>query len=179
MLNNYILFLHWQLPVATYVLSCLCIPVSNAVVEWVFSHVTSVFKMKKVVILNVFKAGMNVVSFCLFFELCSSCFHQPSSNSAIRAPRVSPESSTTIYIGERELACFACLFHYPQSHIFKLLTRDLFFGPCHCSYIVVPCLAFRVHVAGVEFISAPQHGTSCDSAVGFTTRRMKLEDDND
>jgi len=56
-LNNSILFLHWQhqwhpyttenLLVATYALSCLCIPVSNAVVEWVFSHVTSVFKMWK------------------------------------------------------------------------------------------------------------------------------------
>jgi len=31
----------------------------------------------------------------------------------------------------------------------------------------------------VEFVSAPQHGTSCDSAVGFTTSRTKLEDDND
>jgi len=33
--------------VDAYALSCLCIPVSNAVVEWVFSHVTSVFKMWK------------------------------------------------------------------------------------------------------------------------------------
>jgi len=31
--------------VATYALSCLYIPVSNAVAERVFSHVTSVFKM--------------------------------------------------------------------------------------------------------------------------------------
>jgi len=37
-----------NLLVATYVLSCLCIPVSNADVEWVlFSHVTSVFYMWK------------------------------------------------------------------------------------------------------------------------------------
>jgi len=28
-------------------LSCLCIPLSNAVVEWVFNHATSVFKMWK------------------------------------------------------------------------------------------------------------------------------------
>jgi len=26
--------------------------------------------------------------------------------------------------------------------------RALFFGPCHCSYIFVPCLVFRVRVAG-------------------------------
>ena len=31
----------------------------------------------------------------------------------------------------------------------------------------------------VEFVSAPQHGTSCGSAVGFTTSRTKLEGDND
>jgi len=31
----------------------------------------------------------------------------------------------------------------------------------------------------VEFVSAAQHGTSCDSAVRFTTSRTKLEDDND
>jgi len=45
-------------------LSCLCIPVSNAVVEWVFSRVTFVFKMWKSVILNVDKTGINTVS-CL------------------------------------------------------------------------------------------------------------------
>ena len=32
---------------ATYALSCLCIPVSNTVVEWAFSHDTSVLKMWK------------------------------------------------------------------------------------------------------------------------------------
>ena len=36
-----------SLLVATYALFCLCIPVSNVVVESVFSHVTSVFKMWK------------------------------------------------------------------------------------------------------------------------------------
>ena len=54
-LNSYIYFcianttdiLVDNLLVATYALSCLCIPVSNAVVEWVFSNVTSVFKMWK------------------------------------------------------------------------------------------------------------------------------------
>jgi len=28
------------------------------------------------------------------------------------------------------------------------LTRAVCIGPCHCSYVFVPCLAFRVHVAG-------------------------------
>ena len=45
------------------------------------------------------------------------------------------------------LACFVCLCHHPRSP-FTNLTRALFFGPCHCSYIFIPCLAFRVHVAG-------------------------------
>ena len=59
--------------------------------------------------------------FCLFFKLCS---------------------------WDRKLAYFVCLFHHPSSHFTKLLARALFFGPCHCSYIFVPCLAFRVHVTG-------------------------------
>jgi len=33
-------------------------------------------------------------------------------------------------------------------HFSKLLTRARSFGPCYCSYIFVPCLAFRVHVTG-------------------------------
>jgi len=78
----------------------------------------------------------------------SWCFEQPSGYSGTRAPRASPESSITIYIGERKRACFVCLFHHPRSHFIKLLTRPLFCGPCHCSYIFVPCLAFRVQVAG-------------------------------
>jgi len=36
-----------NLPVVAYALSCLCISVSNAFAEGVFSHVTSVFKMWK------------------------------------------------------------------------------------------------------------------------------------
>jgi len=46
-----------------------------------------------------------------------------------------------------QFACFAYLCHHPLSHFTKLLNRVLFFGPCHCSYIFVPCLAFSVHVA--------------------------------
>ena len=50
--------------------------------------------------------------------------------------------------GEREFACFVYLCHHPSPHFTKLLTRALFFGPCQCSYNFIPCLAFRVHVAG-------------------------------
>jgi len=54
-LNSYIYFcigntigiLTDNLPVTTYAPSCLCISVCNAFVEWVFSHVTSVFKTRK------------------------------------------------------------------------------------------------------------------------------------
>jgi len=37
---------------------------------------------------------------------------------------------------------------YFLCHHHRLLTQALFFGPCHCSYVFVPCLAFRVHFAG-------------------------------
>jgi len=76
--------------------------------------------------------------FCLFFMLCSRCF-QPSGKIGLRAPQAQPESSMTIYI---------CIFvPLPQSHFTKLLIRAFLFEPCHCSYIFVPCLAFRIHVA--------------------------------
>jgi len=47
-----------------------------------------------------------------------------------------------------KLACFVYLCHHHRSHLTKLLTRALFFGPCHCSYVFVPCLDYRVHFAG-------------------------------
>jgi len=47
-----------------------------------------------------------------------------------------------IYIGEHELSCFVYLCHHPPSHFTKLFTRTRFFGPCHCSYIFVPCRSF-------------------------------------
>ena len=68
MTGNTIGILTNNLLVATYVLSCICIPVSNTVVEWVFSHVTFVLT-GKVVILIVFTTDINVVSFCLFAKL--------------------------------------------------------------------------------------------------------------
>jgi len=48
-------------------------------------------------------------------------------------------------------ACLLCIFVPPRkgrSHFTKLLTRALFFVPCHCSYIFVSCPGFHVHVAG-------------------------------
>ena len=47
----------------------------------------------------------------------------------------------------RTRACL-CLFHHPRSHFTKLLIWALFLETCHCSYIFVPCLSFRVHVSG-------------------------------
>jgi len=63
--------------------------------------------MWKSVILNVLKTGINAVSFLpVFFYLCFWCFKQPSGDSGTRAPRASPDSSITIYVGELKLACF-------------------------------------------------------------------------
>jgi len=61
----------------------------------------------KVVILNVFKTGINGVSLLPVFMLCSF-FPTPSGDSSTRVPRAEPESSITIYIGERELALYIC-----------------------------------------------------------------------
>ena len=43
------------------------------------------------------------------------------------------------------LALYICATTKGRS---QLLTRALFFVPCHCSYIFVSCPAFHVHVAG-------------------------------
>jgi len=37
---------------------------------------------------------------------------------------------------------------HPRSQFTKLFIQAIFIGPYHCSYIFVPCLAFRVHIAG-------------------------------
>jgi len=44
-------------------------------------------RCEKVVILNVFKTGINTVSFLPVFKLCSWCFQQPSDEYGTRAPR--------------------------------------------------------------------------------------------
>ena len=48
----------------------------------------------------------------------------------------------------RTRACFLCMFVPPPRVPFHQVNLGSFFGPCHCSYIFIPCLAFRVHVAG-------------------------------
>jgi len=50
----------------------------------------------------------------------------------------STQPSTTLYIVESELACFACLCQHPLSWL-RLLTLALSIGPCQCSYIYVSC----------------------------------------
>jgi len=101
--------------VATYALFCLCIPVSNAAVEWVFSHVTSVFKIWK---LCDFKCVKDRYQRCVIFacfKVCSWYFQQ---SSGISGTRAWPESSITTYIGEREFA----LYIYANTHCPTLLS---------------------------------------------------------
>jgi len=93
----------------------------------------------KVVILNVFRTGMNAV---LFLPLLSCVLRYTGSSGLTRV------FDYDLY--RRTWACFVYLCHHPRSHFTKLLTRALFFGPYHCSYVFVPCLAFRVHVAGED-----------------------------
>ena len=52
--------------------------------------------------------------------------------------RDQPEPSTTLYIVELELACFACLCHHPL-HWLRLLTLAISIGHCQCSYIFFSC----------------------------------------
>jgi len=61
------------LQVAAYALSCLCIPVSNAVVEWVCSHVSSVFKMWKSFDFECVLGQVSMLChFCLFYIVFNS-----------------------------------------------------------------------------------------------------------
>jgi len=99
------------------------------------------------VILNVFKTGIISVSFlpvvqAVFMVLLTAqwLLRHTISSGLVRV------FDYDLY--RRTQACFVCLCHHPLSHFTKLLDRALFFGPCHCSYILVPCLAFRVPVTG-------------------------------
>jgi len=65
------------------------------------------------------------------------------------ATRAKPESSIKIYTAERELVCYVYLCHHPL-HLSKLLNQSPFIGPCHCSYIFIPCLAFCIVAATVQ-----------------------------
>ena len=104
-------------------------------------------RWRRVVILNVPKTGINAVSFLPVFLSCVMVFL--TTQWLLRHTGCSGFARVFDYdLYRRTQACFVCLFHQPRSHFTKLLTRALFFGPCHCSYIFVPCLAFRVHVTG-------------------------------
>ena len=80
-IGNTIGILTDNLLVATYALPCLCIPVSNAVVEWVFSHVTSVLKMWKSCD---FECVSMLRNFYLFFKLFLFFFNSPVATPAHR-----------------------------------------------------------------------------------------------
>jgi len=79
----------------------------------------------KVVILNVVKSGINTVSCLPFFKAQWRLRHSGSSNL--------PESSITISIVERELACFVYLCD--TRYTLKLLTWALFIRPCRCVHM--------------------------------------------
>ena len=68
-------------------------------------------------------------------NLCAKTF-KSCVGSADSSTRDQPEPSTTLYIAERVLACFACLCHHPF-HWLRLLTLALSIGPCQCLYIFV------------------------------------------
>jgi len=97
------------------------------------------------VILNVFKTGINAVS---FFSWVFGVFNSPVATPAHGLLELSP-SLRLRFISENGslLALYICATtHGP--HFTKLLTWALSLGTWHCSYIFVPCLAFRIHVAG-------------------------------
>jgi len=48
----------------------------------------------------------------------------------------------------RTSTCLLCIFVPPFTSLIKLVNAGSFTGLCHCSYIFVSCLAFRVHIAG-------------------------------
>jgi len=74
---------------------------------------------------------------CVIFACFLSCvlvFNSPVATPAHGLLELSPIHGLR-FIGERELACFVYLCHHPRSHFTTLLTRALFHGPFHCSYI--------------------------------------------
>jgi len=104
----------------------------------------------KVVILNVFnlRQVLMLCHFCLFLSRVLGVFNSLVATPAhgllglssnLRLRYISENASLLVlYIcattdGATSLSCYLGL---------------LTFGPCHCSYIFVPCPAFRVHVVG-------------------------------
>ena len=79
-------------------------------------------------------------------KTCKSCVGSGDSST-----RDQSESSTTLYIVERELACFACLCYHPFYWL-RLLTLALSVEPCQCSYSFVSCWpsAFNLQVTWIK-----------------------------
>jgi len=79
--------------------------------------------------------------FCLFFKLCSGVFNNPVATPALGLLDLFVTRIFDYDLYWRTQACLLCIF-VPS------LTRALFTGPCHCLWIFVPFLTFRVHIAG-------------------------------
>jgi len=73
--------------------------------------------------------------------------HAPSGNSGTRTPQAQPVPSITIYIC-RTRTNLLCIFVLLPASLSKVVISGFFIGPCHCSNISIPCLAFRGHVVG-------------------------------
>ena len=67
-------------------------------------------------ILNVFKTGINAVSFLPVFYAVFLVFLTAQYDSGKGARRALPESSITIYFGERKIICIVYFCHHTQSH---------------------------------------------------------------
>ena len=83
-------------------------------------------------------------------RLCAKTF-KSCVGSGDSSTRDEPESSTTLYIVERELACFACLCQHPLPWS-RLLTLAFSIGHCQCSCIFVSCWpsAFSLQVTWIK-----------------------------
>jgi len=78
--------------------------------------------------------------FCLFFKLCLVVFNSPVAIPAHGLLGLSPIHGLRFIL---ENANLLALYICATTHFTTLLTRALFYGSFHCSYIFVPCLAFR------------------------------------
>jgi len=99
--------------------------------------------MWKSVILKVFKAGYQccVIFPCLFLSCVLVVFNSPVATPAHGLLGFSPIPRLRFI---SEYASLHCIFVPPPCfHFTTLLTRALFYGSFHCSYVFVPRLAFH------------------------------------
>jgi len=99
----------------------------------------------KVVILNVFKTGINTVSFLHVFNCVLGVFNRPLTTPTLG---LGPSLRLRFTLENASLLCLFVSLHHPRLHFNKFSNGAPSFGPCHCWYISVPCPAYRVHVAG-------------------------------